>query len=112
MTATTSTQPGWRTATNGLTSSSCVWMSQCNWKSWTSPFSQNPRPTFIAVAPEPLPEPLPPEPEDLRVILLVCCGEDVKAQWDWDGALYCPRCGAHHGGLSGRQQVHLEFIQE
>lgn len=74
--------------------------------------AQNPRPTFIAVAPEPLPEPLPSEPEDLRTILMVCCGEDVKAQWDWDTAMYCPRCGAHHGGMSGRQQVQLDFIQE
>ncbi|MDY7233239.1 hypothetical protein [Hyalangium rubrum] len=74
--------------------------------------SYNPRPTFIAVAPEALPEPLPAEPEDLRVIPMVCCGEDVKAEWDWDGPMYCPRCGAHHGGMSGRQQVHLQFIQE
>ncbi len=74
--------------------------------------SQNPRPTFVAVTPEPLPATFPPEAEDLRVVPLVCCGEEVKSLWDWDGPLYCPRCGAHHGGLSSRQQVHLQFIQE
>jgi uncharacterized C2H2 Zn-finger protein len=74
--------------------------------------AQNPRPTFVAVAPDELPGPMPPEPEDLRPIPLVCCGEDVKALWDWDGPMFCPRCGARHGGLSGRQQVQLQFIQE
>jgi hypothetical protein len=78
----------------------------------TRTLAQNPRPTFVAVAPEALPESMPDEPEDLRPLNLVCCADDVKALWDWDGPFYCPRCGAHHGGLSGRQQVHLEFIQE
>jgi hypothetical protein len=78
----------------------------------TRTLSQNPRPTFVVMAPEDLPRYMPPEPEDLRPIPLVCCGDEVKALWDWDGPFYCPRCGAHHGGLSGRQQVHLEFIQE
>jgi len=79
--------------------------------SWRT-LSQNPRPTFVAVAPEALPEGMPDEPEDLRPLYLVCCADEVKALWDWDGPFYCPRCGAHHGGMSGRQQVHLEFIQE
>ena len=74
--------------------------------------AQNPRPTFVAVAPDALPEGMPEEPEDLRPLHLVCCGDEVKSLWDWDGPFYCPRCGAHHGGLSGRQQLHLEFIQE
>lgn len=74
--------------------------------------SQNPRPTFIAVAPEALPVAPGADPEDLRTIPMVCCGEDIRAQWDWDGPLFCPRCGARHGGLSGRQQVELQFIQE
>lgn len=78
----------------------------------TRTLSQNPRPTFVVVAPEELPRYMSPEPEDLRPIHLVCCVEEVKALWDWDGPFYCPRCGAHHGGLSGRQQIHLEFIQE
>jgi hypothetical protein len=78
----------------------------------TRTLAQNPRPTFVAVAPDALPVGMPPEPEDLRPIPLVCCGDEAKALWDWDGPFYCPRCGAHHGGMSGRQQVHLEFIQE
>lgn len=72
----------------------------------------NPRPTFVALAPRELPHLMPPEPEDLRPLPLLCCGEEVKALWDWDGPLYCPRCGARHGGLSGRQQLHLRFIPE
>ncbi|MBU8897408.1 hypothetical protein DRW03_29515 [Corallococcus sp. H22C18031201] len=78
----------------------------------TRTLSQNPRPTFVVVPPEDLPGPMPPDSESLRVIPMVCCGEDVQALWEWDSALYCPRCGAHHGGLSGRQQIHLRFIQE
>ncbi|MBN1210145.1 MAG: hypothetical protein JXB05_35160 [Myxococcaceae bacterium] len=74
--------------------------------------SQNPRPTFVAVAPEPLPEGMPLEEEDLRALHLVCCDEEVKALWDWDGPFYCPRCGAHHAGPTGRQVLQLEFIQE
>ena len=74
--------------------------------------SLNPRPTFVTVEPEALPGPMPPEPDDMRVIPLLCCGEEVKALWDWEGPLFCPRCGTHHGGLSGRQQFHLEFVEE
>ncbi len=73
----------------------------------------NPRPTFVAVAPEDLPGPMDPEADELlRTLPMLCCGEDVKVLWDWDQALFCPRCGARHGGLSGRQQVQLRFIQE
>ncbi|PTL85475.1 hypothetical protein [Vitiosangium sp. GDMCC 1.1324] len=74
--------------------------------------SLNPRPTFVSVEPEALPGPMPQDTDDLRVIPLVCCGEEVKALWDWDGPLFCPRCGSRHGGLSGRQQIHLQFIEE
>jgi hypothetical protein len=71
----------------------------------------NPRPTFVSVKPRALPEPLPPEADDLRLLPLVCCGEEVKAHEDWGGPIFCPRCGIRHGG-SGRQQVHLEFMRE
>jgi hypothetical protein len=74
--------------------------------------ADNPRPTFVSVRPPALPGPMAPDVDDLRALPLVCCGEEVKAHWDWDGPLFCPRCGTHHGGLSGRQQVHLEFIEE
>ncbi|HEX8818755.1 MAG TPA: hypothetical protein VF794_02415 [Archangium sp.] len=74
--------------------------------------SLNPRPTFVSVEPEALPGPMAHDPDDLRIIPLVCCGEEVKALWDWDAQLYCPRCGSRHGGLSGRQQLHLQVIEE
>jgi hypothetical protein len=76
--------------------------------------SQNPRPTFVAVAPEPLPPPvtMAPEEDDLHPLYLVCCAEEAKALWDWEGPFYCPRCGAHHAGGTGRRELTLEFIQE
>lgn len=74
--------------------------------------SLNPRPTYVAVPPGELPAPLPPEVEELRLIPLLCCGEEVKALWEWEGPLHCPACMARHGGLSGRQQIHLQLIQE
>jgi len=73
----------------------------------------NPRPTFVAVAPEALPGPMDPEPDELlRILPLLCCGEDVKLLWEWDQAFFCPRCGARHGGVSGRQQLRLELVPE
>nr|WP_153867665.1 MULTISPECIES: hypothetical protein [Myxococcaceae] len=74
--------------------------------------AQNPRPTFIAVPPAELPGPMPAEPDDMRVLPLLCCGEDVKALWDWDEPLFCPRCGARHSGVAGRSRVELQFIEE
>ena len=72
----------------------------------------NPRPTFISTAPEALPGPMPQDADDQRLIPLLCCSDEVKALWDWEGPLHCPRCGTRHGGLSGRQQIHLELIPE
>ena len=78
----------------------------------TRTLGHNPRPTFVSTRPRALPGPMSPDVGELRRLPLVCCGEDVQAHWDHDGPLYCPRCGARHGGLSGRQQVHLEFVPE
>ena len=72
----------------------------------------NPRPTFISVEPEPLPGPMSPDADDLRLLPLLCCGDEVKALWDWEGPLHCPRCGTRHGGLSGRQQIELQLVEE
>jgi hypothetical protein len=74
--------------------------------------AQNPRPTFIAVAPAELPGPMPAEPDDMRALPMLCCGEDAKALWDWDEPLFCPRCGARHGGVAGLQRVELQLVEE
>ncbi|MET0406506.1 MAG: hypothetical protein ABW123_29080 [Cystobacter sp.] len=72
----------------------------------------NPRPTFVSTRPRPLPGPMSPDADDLRRVPLLCCGEEVKAHWEWDGPLCCPSCGTRHGGMSGRQRIQLEFIEE
>jgi hypothetical protein len=74
--------------------------------------AQNPRPTFIAVAPAELPGPMPAEPDDMRALPMLCCGEEAKALWDWDEPLFCPRCGARHGGVAGLQRVELQLVEE
>ncbi|MFZ5468433.1 MAG: hypothetical protein ACOZIN_03255 [Myxococcota bacterium] len=56
---------------------------------------QNPRPTFVQLAPAPTrARAMPPEPDDLVPVPLLCCGEEAKALPQWRGSVYCPRCGA------------------
>jgi hypothetical protein len=55
------------------------------------------RRTFVAVRPSaPWPR-LWSEPDDLRRVPFVCCGEEAKVLPQWTAAAYCPRCGARHG---------------
>lgn len=56
--------------------------------------AQNPRPTFVPVQPPKLSTVMPPEPDDMHAVPLLCCGEDAKAMPGWEGGVYCPRCGA------------------
>lgn len=58
---------------------------------------QNPYPTFLPVAPVPFAFATRPEPDDMRVVPLVCCGEDVKVRESWTGPVICPFCGSEHG---------------
>lgn len=58
--------------------------------------SQNPYLTFLPVPPGPFLHGLRPEPDDMRVVPLVCCGEDVKVRDSWQGTVRCPFCGAEH----------------
>lgn len=61
--------------------------------------SVNPRVTFLVLPPA-NPEPrVPVEPDDLRLIPLVCCGEEAKSLEGWGGSVYCPRCGTRQGDL-------------
>lgn len=57
---------------------------------------QNPNPTFVPVPPAPTRAVVRPEPDDMRVVPMVCCGEDVKVRDSWAGAVHCPYCGTEH----------------
>ena len=57
---------------------------------------QNPHLTILPVAPEPPQGSVRAEPDDMRVVPMVCCGEDVKVRDTWTGAVHCPFCGAEH----------------
>lgn len=53
---------------------------------------------------------LPPEPDDLTPVLLLCCGEEAKGVASWRGALYCPRCAARQH--TGRSELTLALVRE
>lgn len=56
----------------------------------------NPYPTFLPVAPTPFRYMVRPDPDDMRVIPLVCCNEEVKVRDSWKGGIHCPFCGVEH----------------
>lgn len=58
----------------------------------------NPGPTFVAVAPPPLPADFAPEPDadDARPRPTPCCGEELWLESGWGNTWYCFRCGARH----------------
>ena len=55
----------------------------------------NPYPTFLAIPPTPFQATLGPEPDDMRVVALPCCGEEIKIRESWTGWIRCPYCTAH-----------------
>lgn len=57
---------------------------------------QNPNLTFLPVPPQPGKLGVRAEPDDMRVVPMVCCGEDVKVRDTWSGAVHCPFCAAEH----------------
>lgn len=57
---------------------------------------QNPYLTFLPVAPAPFHSSMRAEPDDMRVVPLVCCGEEVKVRDTWTGSIHCPYCGIEH----------------
>lgn len=58
--------------------------------------AHNPYPTFLAVAPSPFRYSVRPDPDDMRVMPLVCCNEEVKVRDSWKGGIHCPFCGVEH----------------
>ncbi|AKU90555.1 hypothetical protein [Vulgatibacter incomptus] len=57
---------------------------------------QNPYLTFLPVAPAPFEGASRTESDDMRVMPLVCCGEEVKIRESWTGSIRCPFCGIEH----------------
>jgi len=57
---------------------------------------QNPNLTFLPVPPAPFRFAVRAEPDDMRVVPMVCCGEDVKVRDSWTGAIHCPFCATEH----------------
>lgn len=56
----------------------------------------NPSPTFLPVRPA-LPDcRLRPEPDDMRAVPLLCCGEEIKLSENWLGPVRCFLCGTEH----------------
>lgn len=70
------------------------------------------RPTVVPVVPEALTGVLGVEPDDLRVVSLVCCELEVKVVADWPGSIHCPHCGLEHQRPARRGEVKLTFIPE
>jgi len=58
--------------------------------------SLNPSPTFITVRPEPSSGALQAEPDDMSVVPLLCCREELKVSERWSGPLRCFYCGVEH----------------
>lgn len=58
--------------------------------------AENPYLTFLPVPPAPFQVSIRSEPDDMRIVPLVCCGEEVKVRESWQGAVRCPFCGTEH----------------
>jgi len=58
--------------------------------------AQNPGPTFLPVRPERCERRPPAEPDDMRLVSLFCCGEELKISETWQGPVRCFLCGTEH----------------
>lgn len=64
----------------------------------TRTLGHNHSPTFIPVAPRPLPPRMRSDPlGHFQRLTLVCCGEELKVRPSDVGRLCCPACGARQG---------------
>jgi hypothetical protein len=57
-------------------------------------FALKPAPTYVPVEPPKMPEPSLREPNDMKVMPVLCCSDEVKVQHAWSGAVHCPRCAS------------------
>ncbi len=58
--------------------------------------SLNPNPTFLPPRREAPPGVLQAEPDDMRVLPLLCCREELKVRESWSGPVHCFYCGVEH----------------
>ncbi len=67
----------------------------------------NPSPTYLPVRPKPAEVWPPAEPDDMRVVSLFCCGEELKVSESWQGSIRCFLCGTEHefGGALVRDRL-------
>lgn len=56
----------------------------------------NPSPTFLPVRPAPRDQALRAEPDDMRVVPLLYCREELKVSESWLGTVRCFYCGLEH----------------
>lgn len=60
----------------------------------TAHLSQNPFVTYLPVEPPMVVEKMPPEPDDMSRVVLMCCGEEQKLLSDWNTEFFCHYCRA------------------
>ncbi|MGC4114346.1 MAG: hypothetical protein QM765_06975 [Myxococcales bacterium] len=67
----------------------------------------NPGPTYLPVRPKRIDASPPAEPDDMRVVTLFCCGEELKVADSWQGSVRCFLCGTEHefGGALVRERL-------
>ena len=73
--------------------------------------ADNPSPTFLPVRPEMPDCTLRPERNDMRLVPLLCCGEELKVSESWLGPVRCFFCGREHelGATVIRQRLEREL---
>lgn len=55
-----------------------------------------PSPAHLSVRPSTQERPLRAEPDDMRVVPLLCCREELKVSESWLGSVRCFYCGLEH----------------
>jgi len=53
-------------------------------------------PTALPSRPERSQKHAPAEPDDMRLVSLFCCGEELKISESWQGSVRCFLCGTEH----------------
>jgi hypothetical protein len=84
---------------------------ELRWRQLSVPLeqlSQNPYPTYVPVRPDGAPA-LRPEPDDLVVVPVPCCGTEQKVVEGWEGAIQCHRCGASYSMSGGERNIGEEL---
>jgi hypothetical protein len=84
---------------------------EIRWHALRAPLArlaENPRPTYVAVAPRRPPRPPREAVAALRTLPLPCCGEEEQVSHGWIGPLRCHYCGYVHA-LDLARDIGLEL---